>query len=292
MRGVIPSRLPTSDRRRLSSGDARPLRDPHRAARLRRPTTRGLPRDARLAPAGRERADSELRLEPRGASSRRKPTGWNRGGASSPTARATAGLFYAVQSLLQISDDGRPTEIACRTIDDAPRFAYRGFMIDVSRHFRSVEFIERQLDAMALFKLNRLHMHLTDGAGWRRSERYPVSRSLRPGAPTRTGRAGGRATAATARRTTPGPRRLLYEGGYPPDRRVCPPAPYRGDPRDRDAGPQRRGYGRLPRAGMYGLGLQRTTTSARATRRPSSSWRMSSRRSWSSSLGVYPHRGR
>mgnify|MGYP000656632215 CR=1 FL=1 len=90
------------------------------------------------------------------------------------SARTAAGAFYAVQTLLQLMDDGRAEEIACRTIEDAPRFAYRGFMIDVSRHFRSVEFVKRQIDAMALFKLNRLHMHLTDGAGWRiEIDRYP-----------------------------------------------------------------------------------------------------------------------
>ena len=90
------------------------------------------------------------------------------------SARTAAGAFYAVQTLLQLTDDGRAEEIACRTIEDAPRFAYRGFMIDVSRHFRSVEFVKRQIDAMALFKLNRLHMHLTDGAGWRiEIDRYP-----------------------------------------------------------------------------------------------------------------------
>ena len=91
------------------------------------------------------------------------------------SARTAAGAFYAVQTLLQLMDDGRAEEIACRTIEDAPRFAYRGFMIDVSRHFRSVEFVKRQIDAMALFKLNRLHMHLTDGAGWRiEIDRYPA----------------------------------------------------------------------------------------------------------------------
>ncbi|WP_290534470.1 family 20 glycosylhydrolase [Alistipes sp.] len=127
-------------------------------------------------PAGKERPDVELRLEPgdrRFASDEayRLEITPRRIVAS---ARTAAGLFYAVQSLLQISDDGRLTHIACRTIEDAPRFGYRGFMIDVSRHFRSVEFVERQLDAMALFKLNRLHMHLTDGAGWRLEiERYP-----------------------------------------------------------------------------------------------------------------------
>ncbi len=90
------------------------------------------------------------------------------------SARTTTGLFYAVQSLLQLTDDGRITELACRRIEDTPRFTYRGFMMDVSRHFRSVEFVKRQIDAMALFKLNRFHWHLTDGAGWRiEIKRYP-----------------------------------------------------------------------------------------------------------------------
>lgn len=88
-----------------------------------------------------------------------------RGGVA--TARTAAGLFYAVQTFLQLTDDGRANEVAYRTIEDTPRFPYRGFMIDISRHFRSTEFVKKQIDAMALFKLNRLHMHLTDGAGWR-----------------------------------------------------------------------------------------------------------------------------
>ena len=127
-------------------------------------------------PAGKGRPDLELRLEP---GTRHFSTDEAYRLEITPrrmvaTARATAGLFYAVQSLQQLSDDGRLTRIACRTIDDVPRFAYRGFMIDVSRHFRSVDFVLRQLDAMALFKLNRLHMHLTDGAGWRLEiDRYP-----------------------------------------------------------------------------------------------------------------------
>lgn len=118
--------------------------------------------EARLVPGDKRFASDEayrLSITPRGIMAE---------------ARAMAGLFYAVQTLRQLSDDGALTEIACRTIDDAPRFAYRGFMIDVSRHFRTVEFVKRQIDAMARFKLNRLHMHLTDGAGWRLEIRsYP-----------------------------------------------------------------------------------------------------------------------
>lgn len=87
-----------------------------------------------------------------------------------------AGLFYGLQSLLQLSE---PTaegswRIPAVRIDDSPRFAYRGFMMDVSRHFRSKEFVMRQIDAMARYKLNRLHLHLTDAAGWRiEIKKYP-----------------------------------------------------------------------------------------------------------------------
>ena len=60
------------------------------------------------------------------------------------------------------------------TVKDSPRFGYRGFMIDVSRHFRPKEFVKKQIDAMARYKLNRLHLHLTDAAGWRiEIKKYP-----------------------------------------------------------------------------------------------------------------------
>ncbi len=88
-------------------------------------------------------------------------------------ARDAAGVFYAMQSLLEMADrfDGR---IPAVSIADAPRFAYRGLMFDVSRHFRSKEFVFKQIDRMARHKLNRLHWHLTDAAGWRIAiDRYP-----------------------------------------------------------------------------------------------------------------------
>lgn len=60
------------------------------------------------------------------------------------------------------------------TIEDAPRFAYRGMHLDVSRHFYTKEFVKKQLDALARYKLNRFHWHLTDGAGWRiEIKKYP-----------------------------------------------------------------------------------------------------------------------
>ena len=85
------------------------------------------------------------------------------------TAAGDAGLFYGLQTLLQLAEpaDGGVPAVAATVIEDEPRFAYRGFMIDVSRHFRSKEFLMKQIDALARYKINRLHLHLTDAAGWR-----------------------------------------------------------------------------------------------------------------------------
>ena len=76
-----------------------------------------------------------------------------------------AGAFYALQTLEQLrADDGSVPYVA---IEDHPRFAYRGAMLDVARHFFTVEEVERYIDQLALFKLNHLHLHLTDDQGWR-----------------------------------------------------------------------------------------------------------------------------
>ena len=83
-----------------------------------------------------------------------------------------AGLFYGLQTLLQLYEQS--PYIPVGTIIDEPRMAYRGIMLDVSRHFFDVDFIKKQLDAMAYFKLNHLHLHLTDAAGWRiEIKQYP-----------------------------------------------------------------------------------------------------------------------
>ncbi|MBS0028942.1 beta-N-acetylhexosaminidase [Chitinophaga sp. 22321] len=80
-----------------------------------------------------------------------------------------AGLFYGMQTLLQLftAPVNGATVIPCVTIEDAPRFGYRGLMLDVSRHFFTVEQIKDLLDLMADYKLNRFHWHLTDDQGWR-----------------------------------------------------------------------------------------------------------------------------
>lgn len=91
-------------------------------------------------------------------------------------APSVAGLFYGFQSLLQLSEQEADGTLVFPLTDvkDSPRFPYRGLHLDVSRHFRSKEFVKKQIDAMARYKLNRLHWHLTDGAGWRLEiKRYP-----------------------------------------------------------------------------------------------------------------------
>ena len=97
--------------------------------------------------------------------------------AITATAPNPSGLFYALQTIRDLRDESEA--IAPATINDAPRLAYRGMMLDVSRHFRDKEFIKKQIDAMARVKLNNLHLHLTDAAGWRMEiKAYPRLTSL------------------------------------------------------------------------------------------------------------------
>jgi hexosaminidase len=89
------------------------------------------------------------------------------------TGASAHGVFNAIQSLRQllpVSAYGRPQlplALALGRVRDAPRFAYRGMMFDVARHFLSKEALLRLLDCMALYKLNRCHLHLSDDEGWR-----------------------------------------------------------------------------------------------------------------------------
>lgn len=102
------------------------------------------------------------------------------------TASTAAGLFYGVQSLLQLFPNQiyqsdytlvpQDTEwnIPAVEIHDYPRFEYRGLHLDVARHFFSVDFIKQYLDLMSMHKLNRFHWHLTEDQGWRIAiEQYP-----------------------------------------------------------------------------------------------------------------------
>lgn len=94
-----------------------------------------------------------------------------------------AGLFYGVQSLLQLMQpevfavrpmSGKTWEVPVVQIEDQPRFKWRGMMLDVSRHFFDKQEVERLLDLMALLKLNTFHWHLVDNDGWRiEIKKYP-----------------------------------------------------------------------------------------------------------------------
>ncbi len=92
-------------------------------------------------------------------------------------ATSGAGLFYGIETLLQlsVSSDTGVITVSAVEVQDTPRFAYRGLMLDVSRHFFTKEFVKKQIDALAFYKINRLHLHLTDAAGWRiEIKKYPL----------------------------------------------------------------------------------------------------------------------
>jgi hexosaminidase len=91
------------------------------------------------------------------------------------TANRPAGLFYGVQTMRQLmplsvehpAALNRRLHLPTGVVIDAPRFAWRGSMLDVARHFLPIEEVRRHVDRMALYKLNRLHLHLSDDQGWR-----------------------------------------------------------------------------------------------------------------------------
>lgn len=91
------------------------------------------------------------------------------------SANQPAGLFRGVQTIRQLlpetieisSVQEGPWEVASGTIRDYPSYAYRSAMLDVARHFFSVEDVKRYIDLLAAYKMNNLHLHLTDDQGWR-----------------------------------------------------------------------------------------------------------------------------
>lgn len=98
-------------------------------------------------------------------------------GSAKITAPASKGVFYGLQSLLQLmapGPDGKTVSVPEVSVEDYPRFSWRGLMLDVSRTFMSVPLVKRYIDLMASYKLNVLHFHLTDDQGWRLEIRkYP-----------------------------------------------------------------------------------------------------------------------
>jgi len=84
------------------------------------------------------------------------------------SAQCPAGIFYGIQTLRQIISAQHPSlNLPALSIRDLPRFSWRGSMLDVARHFFSVQDVQRYIDLIAHYKLNRLHLHLTDDQGWR-----------------------------------------------------------------------------------------------------------------------------
>ncbi len=94
------------------------------------------------------------------------------------SAQNPVGVFYGLQTLRQLILFGKQPDgkwrIPCCEVNDQPRFEWRGFMVDESRHFFGKEKIVQLLDNMALHKLNKFHWHLTDEPGWRiEIKQYP-----------------------------------------------------------------------------------------------------------------------
>ena len=113
-------------------------------------------------------------------------------GSSSVIVRASDsdGLFYGMQTLLQLLPPQVQSDRVLRGIDlsvpavsiqDSPRFHYRGMHIDPCRHWRDAEWVKKQIDVMAMFKYNKLHFHLTEDQGWRiEIKKYPKLTSFGP----------------------------------------------------------------------------------------------------------------
>lgn len=103
-------------------------------------------------------------------------------------ASTPSGIFYAIQTLRQllphaIEKDQKSNDIIwkipCAEISDKPEFAYRGFMLDVGRHFMPVDFVKRCIDFAVFHKMNKFHWHLTEDQGWRiEIKKYPKLTSV------------------------------------------------------------------------------------------------------------------
>ena len=103
-------------------------------------------------------------------------------------AKSPIGIFYAIQSLLQlpansnsISGNKKMSNLTLPVIRiiDEPAFSYRGLMLDVARHFMPIGFVKKLVDIMSMQKMNNLHLHLTDDQGWRiEIKKYPLLTSI------------------------------------------------------------------------------------------------------------------
>ena len=88
-----------------------------------------------------------------------------------------AGVFYGMQTIMKalpIVKDAKQVMLPAANISDAPRFAYRAFMIDCGRHFFSVDYLKKLIDVFAMHNINYFHWHLTEDQGWRiEIKKYP-----------------------------------------------------------------------------------------------------------------------
>ena len=97
------------------------------------------------------------------------------------------GIFYAMQTLRQLlppeierdNIDNQELRVPCGIIQDEPEFSYRGFMLDVGRHYMPVDFIKKSIEMAAFHKFNKFHWHLTEDQGWRiEIKKYPKLTSV------------------------------------------------------------------------------------------------------------------
>ncbi len=92
------------------------------------------------------------------------------------------GLFYAIETFRQLlyastdkNVDNQNILLPVLSIKDQPKYKWRGMHLDVSRHFFSIDFLKKYVDVLALYKINKLHLHLTDDQGWRLEiKKYPL----------------------------------------------------------------------------------------------------------------------
>lgn len=170
--GGSPYAITAATRIRVPGGSGEARRIGGHLAELLRPSTgHPLPVTGRAGPDGirLELAARDAGLGTEGYRLRSTPT------AITLTAREPAGLFRGVQTLRQLLPDRveagdrqpGPWQVAGGTVTDRPRYAHRGAMLDVSRHFFSVAEVKRYVDQLALYKINKLHLHLSDDQGWR-----------------------------------------------------------------------------------------------------------------------------
>jgi len=139
-----------------------------------------------VSTASKQNGKGAILLTSRGVSMPSSPEGYELSVAADSVvirAHESAGLFYGVQSLLQLLPPevfaSKPMRNVAWTVpavrlEDQPRFAWRGFLLDVGRHFFTKEEVKQLFDLMALHKLNTFHWHLTDDQGWRLEiKKYP-----------------------------------------------------------------------------------------------------------------------